>query len=73
MTASVHTAGHWAAGHRTALLVLLVAAVLAAAIAVITVRLVSSAVPAPSAGISQIHQPPADDGACQLTRPGQPC
>jgi hypothetical protein len=73
MTASVHATGHWAAAHRTALLVLLVAAAIVAALTVVSVRLVSGAVPVPSSPtISQTHLSTTDD-ACQVARPGQAC
>jgi hypothetical protein len=72
MTASVHATGSWAAAHRTALLVLLVAAAIAAAITVVSVRLVSGAVPLPDRSTTQTHITPADN-SCQLTRPGLPC
>jgi hypothetical protein len=72
MTASVHATGAWAAAHRTALLVLLVAAAIAAAITVVSVRMVTSAVPLPDRSISQTHLTPADT-SCSLTRPGLPC
>jgi hypothetical protein len=71
MTASVHATGHWAAAHRTALLVLLVAAAIVAAITVVSVRMISGAVPV-TGGTSQT-QLTGTDNTCQVARAGQPC
>jgi hypothetical protein len=71
MTATAHATGHWAAAHRTALIVLLLAAAIAAVLTVVAVRMVSSAVPVPHTSTTQFQQPSTD--SCHLTRPGQPC
>jgi amino acid transporter len=74
MTAPAHAAGHWATAHRTALLVLLVAAALVAAITVVTLRLVSSAVPVTGgASTSQTQQLGPDVNTCTAIQPGTPC
>jgi hypothetical protein len=70
MTATAHATGHWAAAHRTALIVLLLAAAIAAVLTVVAVRMVGSAVSVPHSSTTQFQQP---TDTCQLTRPGLPC
>jgi hypothetical protein len=72
MSVSTHATGHWAAAHRTALFVLLVAAAIAAALTLVAVRLVDSAVPVPPGSTTSQHLAPTDD-TCANARSGQPC